>query len=365
MISITDMIEIMPRPGQTVAAADHVISGIPIPKPARILLFSPDDWEVFVLEWSTSIKDQYLLVRRFGGAGDKGVDIAGFCTEDRFDGAWDNFQCKHYDHPLRPSDAWVELGKVIYYSYCKEYAVPRAYYFVCPKGIGTRLEQYLNKPGQLKKKLEDNWSQYCSTKITSSKDIKLEGDFLKFFDSFNFGIFSSKSAVELIEQHSDTVFHSVTFGGGLPVRPEPDSPPSEPTTHESRYIAQLLVAYGENIGCAIASPSDLDKHHKHSADYLRQRLRFYHAESLRNWSRDTVPEGTFESLQEEIYQGVVDVCEDSHADGYKRMVATVSQSVSVATTSNPLVTRIKAQDRQGICHQLANDDRLKWTPDDD
>ena len=42
------------------------------------------------------------------------------------------------------------------------------------------------------------------------------------------------------------------------------------------------------------------------------------------------------------------------------MKATVKQATKIAITSNPLVSSIKTQDRQGICHQLANDDRLKW-----
>ena len=83
----------------------------------RVRTFSPDDWEEFVEEWATSLDGSYKKVRRFGGAGDLGVDIAGFCTYQGFQGAWDNYQCKRYDHPLRPSDVWVEIGKIIYHSH--------------------------------------------------------------------------------------------------------------------------------------------------------------------------------------------------------------------------------------------------------
>ena len=95
------------------------------------------------------------------------------------------------------------------------------------------------------------------------------------------------------------------------------------------------------------------------------RERFYHAESLRNFARDTVPEGTFDALKDEVYHGVVDVCEGAHPTGFERMRATVTQAAQVAVTSNPLAPATKAQDRQGICHQLANDDRLIWVPDHD
>lgn len=97
-------------------------------------------------------------------------------------------------------------------------------------------------------------------------------------------------------------------------------------------------------------------------DFLRQRERFYHAESLRNFARDTVPEGTFENLQNEIFHGVIDVCDCSHGDGLARMKATVAQAANISPTSNPLKSVVGVQDRQGICHQLANENRLIWVP---
>lgn len=54
---------------------------------------------------------------------------------------------------LRPSDIWVEIGKIIYYSsHGGEYQPPRRHCFVCSQGVGTTLEQMLNKPGALKAK---------------------------------------------------------------------------------------------------------------------------------------------------------------------------------------------------------------------
>ena len=82
--------------------------------------------------------------------------------------------------------------------------------------------------------------------------------------------------------------------------------------------------------------------------FHRQREAFYHAESLRVFARDTVPPGTFESLQEDIYDGVVDTHDASHPDGYLQI------------TANALISCTKPKDRDGICHQLANEDRLRW-----
>lgn len=365
MISESDLKEVLPKMSGHVLSSSHVQSGVPVPKAVRVRHFSPDEWEEFIEEWAGSLSSSYVKVRRFGGAGDLGVDISGFCSDQGFYGDWDNFQCKRYDHPLHPGDIWVEIGKVVYYSHLGEYQSPRHYYFVCSQGIGTSLEKLLGKPGALKEKMLENWEKYCLRGITSTKEVPLAGALLDHFNAFDFSIFSSRSLVEIIEEHSKTGFHSVRFGGGLPSRPNPSQPPDTPAENESRYIRQILDAYGDHLGASLADAADLAPHDVLKRDYLRQRERFYHAESLKNFARDTVPEGTFDALQEEIYHGVVDVCENSHANGFERMKATIAQAATIAATSNPLVSTMKTQDRQGICHQLTNDKRLNWVPKHD
>ena len=113
MIEDCDLKEIKPKPLASATSAEHVSSGVPIPKVMRIRTFSPDDWEDFIEEWSMSLTGAYVKVRRFGGSGDLGVDIAGVTSEIGFQDVWDNYQCKRYDHPLRPSDIWVEIGKIV------------------------------------------------------------------------------------------------------------------------------------------------------------------------------------------------------------------------------------------------------------
>jgi len=151
----------------------------------------------------------------------------------------------------------------------------------------------------------------------------------------------------------------------LPARPVPGTPPAVPAVSESRYIRQLLDAYGDHLGASLHDMSALVAHNALEKDFRRQRERFYHAEALRNFARDTVIEGTFDDLQDEVYHGVVDVTDATHDNGYERMKATVAQASTVALTANPLASVTKSQDRQGICHQLANEDRLEWVVDDD
>lgn len=136
--------------------------------------------------------------------------------------------------------------------------------------------------------------------------------------------------------------------------------PDQPQQHESRYIRQLLDAYGDHTGTDFTDLNALSSNEKMSDNFRRQRVRFYNAEALRNFARDTVPEGTFANLQDEIYHAVADIQDASHANGFDRMVAVTSQAALVTSTSNPLQPATNTQDRQGICHQLANDDRLQW-----
>jgi len=109
-----------------IAGADplEIRSGPSIPPIERIKLFSADQWEAVVDEWASSVP-AYGLVERAGGAGDKGCDVIAIVDPSDPDGEWDNFQCKHYDHPLAPGDIWVELGKLCYYTHIGEYSIPQ------------------------------------------------------------------------------------------------------------------------------------------------------------------------------------------------------------------------------------------------
>lgn len=360
MIDTNNFRDLAPPSPTSLYSSEHIVSGIPLPKTKRIEMFSPDEWEEFTEEWASSHTSDYSKIARFAGAGDKGLDVVGFITSSTFGGGWDNYQCKHYDNPLQPNNIWIEIGKIIYYSFIGDYPPPRKYYFVCPKGVGTKLGKYLASPDQLKTESRSNWASHCQDDITSTQPIQLTGALSAYFDQFDFSIFSHKSSVELINEHATTPFHAVRFGGGLPARPQVQPPPDEIDSSESRYIQQIFEAYSDHADDNIQDVSCLNDKPDLKTDFVRQRERFYSAESLRNFSRDTVPAGTFEALQEEIFQGVVDACESDHIDGLARMRGTISQSGQLSLTSNALSSVIKIQDKQGVCHQLANTDRLTW-----
>lgn len=339
----------------------QVLYGSPILPVKRIQIFSPDEWEIFIEEWLDIKKVEYVETERLGGAGDKGRDVVAYITDKKkTDYQWDCYQCKHYDEPLMPSQILVEIGKVLYFSYNKDYPKPRAYYFVAPKGCGTSLSKLLQNSNLLKSKIVEEWNDKCRDKISVSK-VDLDGDFLTYVNVFDFSIFSKIEPKKLIEEHSKHPNHIVWFGGGLPARQEFDvnEVPESIQDLESIYISQLLKAYSSDLGVEILNISSLIPNSSHDNHLKRARISFHHAEQLRNFTRDNLPVGTFKKLQEDIFDGVINICDDD-INGFKKVKAIENQATTLSLTSSPLRDVIYTKDKHGICHQLCNEERLKW-----
>jgi hypothetical protein len=357
----TDWEDIKEPPAPTgIVTAAQVTHGLLIPPQQQLLIYSPDQWEGFVQEWlHYCLKKSYKQVQKFTGAGDMGIDVAGFVDGKRLEGVWDNYQCKHYDHALTPGDVWPEFGKIIWYSFKKQYVPPRRYYFVAPWGTGPKLTHLLANATKLREELISNWDKKVKGAITSAQEVSLDATLLAFVNAFDFSIFEVKTSLQLVEDHSATPAHAARFGGGLRTRPAAATPPETVAPTESRYVTQLLGAYAEHMGKPVPDSSALTaptlKGHFH-----RQREAFYHAESLRLFARDTVPNGTFEALQQDIFDGVIDTHDAAHPDGYQKVCAVTKTAREMQITANALISCTKPKDRDGICHQLVNDERLWW-----
>jgi hypothetical protein len=338
-------------------------SGRAIPAIRLIQIFSPEEWEEFIAEWAWTLKADYGLVTRCGNAGDMGCDVIASVDADQPDAVWDNFQCKHYDHPLAPSDIWVELGKLCHYTHIGSISVPRRYRFVAPRGVGTKLNRLLRQPEELRRQLIEVWPAKCEHGISNSVAIPLVGALRAHVDAFDFSIVGHVPPLQVIEQHSHSPHHRVRFGGGLPPRPDAEPPPSDIADAESRYVRKLFDAYAEDQGQPVSGVSGLVD--RHAAHFRRQRQAFYCAESLRAFSRDTLPEGVFERLQNQVYTGVIETHEAPHPNGLARLRETVRHATTLQLTSSPLLGRTEPIDLHGICHQLANGDQMTWVGNDE
>jgi hypothetical protein len=346
-----------PAPSPTTNA--KIAFGKALPAQQQLLLYNSTDWEAFTQEWVTAVGKDYIKIGRFSGAGDMGVDVAGFRDQNKFKGNWDNYQCKYYADPISTNVACEEIGKLIWYCFKGEFDPPQRYYFVAPKAVAPSLKKLLSN-GKLKAEVKARWDKVCRTKITTTQVILLEDTFLAYFDKFDFRCFDYKDGLELVDDHRKSPYFAARFGGGLPDRPVVNKPPPHTGPSESRYIEQLYAVYSERKSETVKDAAKLGSYPELSEHLDRQRESFYHAEALRNFARDTVPSGTFESLQQEIYDGVVEVEQSDHKDGLDRVNAVTQCAANLQITSNGLITVMNVKDRKGICHQLANVDRLTW-----
>jgi hypothetical protein len=73
-----------------------------------------------------------------------------------------------------------------------------------------------------------------------------------------------------------------------------------------------------------------------------------------------LPPGAFEELQDELHGGIKDEVRKNHPDGYQRVLAVVQTAKLLPITDHALKARLSLLDKGGICHQLANDKKVRW-----
>jgi hypothetical protein len=286
--------------------------------------------------------------------------VVGFVDPPGGAAAWDNFQCKHYSSPLTPGDVWVELGKLCYYTFTADYSVPRHYRFVAPHDVGPRLRDLLMKPDDLKKGLISNWPGHCEPHITDVMQIPLDGKLLDYVKAFDFSIVGYAPLLEVVEQHMQTPFGPTRFQLRLPPRPDAPLPPDDLQPGEIRYVEKLLDAYSEAEQRPFAQANEIEQFPKYNRHLKRSRQWFFQAEALNRFSRDHCPLDEFDRLKQQVHDGVVDVVERVYAHGFERVCATTDRAADLVLGNSTLAPVTTVGDKKGICHHLANEDKLDW-----
>lgn len=333
----------------------------------RLRIIDEDSYEDIIAEWAVGyLPNKYYTIKQFGGSGDKGRDICAF-TDDSLS-VFDMFQCKHYDNKIVLSDILVEFGKLIHYTFIKDYSTPKSYFIVSPQGIATSLWDLISKPDDLKKKILDDWNDKISGKITAKHNILLSGEYKTYIENFDFSIIKSLEPSTFIEQFQTTSYYVCRFGGGLrKQRNNTECPDYTQEESKMTYIQQLFEAYGDHIKKPVESLEDLSDYKIIQNHFAQSRYCFYTAETLRQFSRDNVPpeyEDPFDELKEEVYEQVIDICNSQHDSGFVRIRETTNVAKNGNYRQNNVLTpELKAQDKTGICHHLANEERLIWVQD--
>ena len=327
----------------------------------RVKSYDDKEFELFIREWVVSLQDRYQ-VRGFGGAGDQGRDVLAKDAQ----GQYIYYQCKHYNHPLTPSDILPEFGKLIYYTYTHEIPVPIEYYILAPHDIGPKLNGLIDNPSRINTTLLDQWDTSCKTKLTSSP-IPMTAELEAYIKQFDFSIVKTKSMLEVINEHRSTAFYAFRFGGGLTVkRDRRITVPDIAEKYEAIYIQKILQAISEKEGCVITSLDDLSSRYPMYIRAIKiQRERFYSAENLKVFaSTYLLSDEYFKDLCNDIYYGIFDYLEMAYANGYDRLLSVMAHVAQIDLAHNLLskYDLVHPQDRQGICHQLANEkDDFVWT----
>lgn len=356
LIGPKDALVEMPTPANSVATPS--VAPPPINPQGRVRLYDAGEWEEFIREWATALPDRYVQIKRFGGSGDHGADIAAFKSDHGFEGSWDCFQAKHYSATLSFSDAGPEILKIFSGVLDGHYTLPDTYSFLAPLGCGTQLNQLLSNPTRLKERF---LTDLQSPKRSLGKDLKSERmtAVLLLAQQVDFALFRSVEVIDALTQHRTTPYFVRRFGTPFESRPASEKPPETLTLGETRYVEQLLDVYEERHGVSFTAETAVSDA-KVSEHFRRQRESFYRAESLRRFARDAVPPGTFDLLQDDIWSGVVDVVEDQHPDGLSRLTKTLAHVGTLDLQQHTLIGVANIEDRKGICHQLANSDRIEW-----
>ncbi len=348
----------LPVPSGSKGGAYVTQTGRVLPPAQQIAGYSSDDWEEFILEWALELRTQFHQVKKMGGPGDRGIDIAAFKTRDGFEGPWICYQAKHYGKALTLSDALPEMLKIFYFALDEHYVLPEEYCFMAPKGCGASLNRKLSSPSHLRDWFLGEIDRKAPACVAYQNDSLQEIQALA--TSTDFSMFRSVELHEMLQQHERTRYYSARFGCPLPQRPPTQGAPSDQAQDETVYVRKLLDVYRELDPVNCRDYSAVSVHRKYGSHLQRQREAFYSAEALRRYARDSVPEGTFEELQNEIFEGVIDTAESSYETGMERLQAVMKQSGQLSLDNLVLIAVTRLLDRKGICHQLANDDRLTW-----
>ncbi|MGK9165044.1 restriction endonuclease [Inquilinus limosus] len=339
--------------------------GLPVNPLDRLAQFSAAEFERFALEWASDYLStkvpEIVEVQQRGGAGDKGRDVIAWLDPPSvLKRRWRLYQCKHYGVALGAGAAAGEIAKVMFYTERGDYQPPVEYHFVTHKGVTSPFQDLLDVPENLRAFVLNNWDKYCRGAIRKDP-VELTETLRKHIEAFDFSIFRAKQPHDLLKEHSQTRYHLTVFGLPLIERAKPPTPPSEVTPGETGYVCQLFEVIAAEIGSPISAVEDFSHLDKHRRLFDRSRITFYCAEGLKELARDQMADvGFFDTLLDEFRNGLYHWYSETNATGYQRLTNTVKGAQQLQLGAHVLAPHVLANDREGMCHQMANEGLVRW-----
>jgi len=357
MVEDINLVDIIEPTFEKISNAELLNEGIEILPEDKLSLFDDKKFEKFIEAWAFGCRSQkYSVIKKMGGANDKGIDVICYYPN----GNIDIYQCKKYQSAITPTDFYLELGKLIYYSFNNFYCIPNNYYIVSPKGIGPKLA-YLMNDNKLAQALIENWDQYCKSQITKTNDIELNEELKTYINNFNFKIISELDIKNVIAEFKDCKYFSYFFGLKLLKKPELKEIPKDIQNCETNYVRKLFDAYGSVNHNEIKNKDNLNYNHKKHFEY--QRTCFYSAESLRVFTEKSFYNNDpYIELRDQIIIPVDSkILIKNYQNGLEKLEDAIFIATSITIKNNPLQNITTQIDQLGILHQRANDeDSFRW-----
>lgn len=149
-------------------------------------------------------------------------------------------------------------------------------------------------------------------------------------------------------------------------KPVMQTPPDELAEHEQAYIEALYEAYGEAAHVDGFDHTSLAAYPDYDEDLKERRIDYFSAESIRcsiNELQGTDLQDQFTVLKAEMYSGVRSTALKRYDDGFERMLSVMEQAVNTPVTQYMLSRSaywINNRIKQGVCHFLVKDGKLRW-----
>lgn len=326
---------------------------------AQIYALDDDDLERLIDDWVASMRSRYPDSDRFSGPGDMGRDVVGYHSIARFDGPWDNYQCKQLRNPLGEPAMLRELAKIFFHSAAGQFPPPNHFIFVAPRGAVRTVRALIAAPSTIAPRLIEQWDMWCAAHLVENEHHPLSPAIRQIIDAFAFEKVSLMEAGKLVRTEAMKPVLVSWFSadpGDAPVGEAPDQMQAE----EAAYVAQLLAAYKERGAPEFASGEDALMHGEFGEHFRVQRDRFFDAAAFKRYYRDSTEPAVLATFEKDIFHGVYDTHGLTHADTMAKIAAVMIEAKNVEL-SGVLQRYARVPVKQGVCHHFANDGKLPWS----
>lgn len=318
----------------------------------------PNELELFVDHWMSNKAKAYSATQVWAGTGDKGRDVVGFLSPQRFEGPWHLFQAKQLKSVLRMPDILPELAKVFHHANRDGTSLPAAYHFIAPQGAARAVLEGIGHPTRLRQTIIDQWDQNCATKIVERATVPLTSELLALIHRFDF------SSVHLFDVYAilkDPHIRPtlVKFFGADPGPYASEGTPDAIADVEENYLAQIVQAYEERARASFPDVAAVLAHGEFREHLWEQRTRYFEAAYFKRHYRDNTLERELVDFGQQIYHGVVGAYRASYPDTLARIDGVTDRAASVVP-AGILAPYARVEVKQGFCHHLANEGRLPW-----